>query len=518
MGRTDTYNASVAPQRDKRKVALLQALSGIAPFDITGDMLPAQVAADSVARLNRYRKNWKFYLGEHWEQPYEDGELKPVMNFCQKVADTALSWFLGEGWTTHCVAGNEAVAEVLDACWEYSNKSLLTERTAQFGTITGDGFFYVTLETKKEDGSDLPANERKVRIYSLDPSYCFPVWNPLKPDQMLAILVQFPVSSSETGAEPELFSLYITPTEWRTWTNEKEVSKGVNPFSVVNVVHVPNLTLAKSSFGQGDFHQIVSLNEEYNLALNSMRKVIKYHAEPTTLIFGARAGDLDKGAKKVWSNLPVDGRVENLELQSDLGATSAYLDRLERLMRELSNTPIAALDPDNAKMSHTSGIAMQMMFQPLTEKNRRRQHNWNTALSKTNCLILKGMELLGNNVAVLAERPECLHLTEARFTSPLPKDEQALLDAAQKKVELGVWSNAEAVRQCAGVPDHRRLVVEIVADRAHDLANAQELARANNGEQPNLSSVMLDSLALSEDLTDLTKKIVAEEQKSASAA
>ncbi len=515
IGRTDVYNGFQSGSRtEARPTQLIQALAGAAPFDVTGGATLSDSMRDAaIARLERYRKNWNFYHGNHWLNAWEDGEEKAVCNFCKKIADAAVDWFVADGWKVKTVTGNEPVAEMLNDCWEYNGRRRLTEKAAQFGAITGDSFFYVTLETKNADGKDLPKEQHRVRVFAIDPANCFPTWNPLRPEEMLSVMIQFPMSQPDDASTEQLYTLVITKDKWTTYLNEVKKEENINPFGVVNVVHVPNLGLAHSSFGQGDFYHAISLNEEYNLALNSIRKVIKYHAEPTTLIFGAKAGDLDKGAKKVWSNLPMEAKVENLVLESDLTASFSYLDRLERQISELCCTPRIVFDPKELAMSHTSGLAMQMMFQPIIEKNRKRQVNWEKGISDANKLILKGHELLGYNLTELADKPEELYCTSTEFTSPLPRDEVSEMDMAQKKITAGVWSQAEAVRRLSGVNDSRRLALELAADKRAEIAIAAETARAEQGLQPNLAVVFLGSVMLSEDLEGLTKSIAELEQE-----
>lgn len=491
--------------------SLQEALAGIAPFDVTGNLISVAMRDASIARLNRYRKAWDFYYGNHWANPYEDGEEKPVMNFCKKIVDTSVDWFVAMGCSTTAPNGNEPIAELVDLCWDYNDRLTIMERAGQYGSITGDAFFYVTLETKAQDGTDLPPEEQRVRIMALDPSYCFPLWNPYRQGVMMSILIQIPITVDGQDTN-SLFSVFITPTEWSSWIDEEPVQKQPNPFGRINVVHVPNLLLANSVYGQSDIHTVIPLNEEYNLVLNSVRKIIKYHAEPTTVVYGAKMGDLERGAKKLWSNLPADARIENLQLQSDLNATYAYMDRLEQRICDLSNTPKVAFDSEKLAISNTSGLAMQMRFQPLVEKTRKRQNNYKKGFREINKLILLGHQLLGYNIESLVDAPEQIYETETSFTSPLPRDEQAELDAAVKKRELGIWSQAEAIRRLSDVSDYRRLVLELAADKRAELLEAFETQRANSGQIPNTTVGFLSSAALSEDFEELITQMQSTEQ------
>jgi len=495
-GKTDYY--ATGPYAALPKGTLEEAKAGIAPFDPSGGLITEAYREESVARLSRYRLGWDFFRVDHFNNPYDDGELKTVVNFCKKIVDSAVDWFVADGWCVTSPSGNELVAELLNKVWEFNRRKRLTETLVQFGAITGDMYFYVTVATKDENGKPLPKNKWYVKITPLNPANVFPFWNPNVPGEMLGCLVQYP-SVNEEG-EDVLLSLYITADSWELYQDEKKISEAENPFGKVNVVHSSNFVLSNSNFGQNDIHQVIPLNEEYNLTLNAIRRIIKYHAEPTTVIFGVRAGDLEKGAKKVWSNLPKDAKVENLQLQADLTASYSLLDRLERLTGELSSTPRVIFDSEKLSLSNTSGLAMQMMFQPLIEKTRKRRTNYTSAVQRVNELILIAHEkILSLEVSTLADDLEQVSVTGVDYTSPLPRDEHAELDSATKKIAIGVWSRAEAMRRLSGVPDFSRLVLEIAADERYKIAAQYEMQRANNGMEPNLSVVFLNSSTLSED-------------------
>lgn len=503
VGRTDYYGSRFlsAPQT---KTSIEQALAGLAPYDVNG-MMTESFIDDSVSRLNRYRTGWDWYKGNHWDNPIQDGERKSVVNFCKRIVDTAVDWTVGRGWKICTVSGNEPVAEALNLCWASNGRDILTAKMAQFSTITGDAFLYVNLQTTSEDGENLPRSQWRVRLTPLNPAHCYPVWHPEKPGELAAITVQFPQYDPE-AKEEVLKTLVITPEKWELYTGDVLHSQGENLFKKVNVVHFPNMLFAESVFGQSDIHDIIPLNEEYNLVLNSVRRIIKYHGEPTTIIFGARVGDLEKGANRVWSNLPAEAKVENLALDADLNAVYQYVQELKSTILEQSFTPRIAMDPDKMSVSNMSGLAMTLMFQPLVEKTERRWKVYLESVRRTNDLIMRGLRYSGVAVDALADFPERLNDTYVETQSLLPRDYVTELDVAAKRKELGIWSTAEAIRQLSGVKDYRRLVVELSADARRKMAEQIELQRALNGQQPYLNVGLLGSEALSEDLDNLLEE------------
>lgn len=467
--------------------ALQKALAQEAPYDLTGGLGGTSFSEKGAARFSDYRRYFQFYRGEHFVNMYEDGEKKVVFNFCKKVVNKGVDWLVAKGWSVRCGKGNEQVAAALNAVWDSNNRLGLTRQAALWAGITGDAFFLVSVE------------EDKVRLRALEPANVFPFWND-SGSELKAALLQYPIWDDKEK-RLALYSLLITANKWTVYHDEKQISESVNPLGKVNVVHIPNLVSAESRFGESDLADIIPLNIEYNTVATSVRKVIKYHSEPTTLIFGARASDMERGAKKVWSGLPVEGRVENLELKGELALSTGYLKDLKTLICQTSNIPEVAMDGKIEHISNTSGLAMQMTYQPLIEKTSDKRERWGRGIRQINELIIRAHQtVLNSDWATLADNPKDLYSSGAAFTSALPKDEQTELDLALKRRASKIWSQAEAVRQVSGVEDIERLSLELAADDRAELATAYEKQKAALGISPNLSCVFLGSLPLTEDL------------------
>ena len=479
------------------------ALRGVSPYDIKGDIFSQQYQALATNRLASYRLGWKFYKGEHWINAFEDGELKPVFNYCGIIADRGASWLAGSGFRVKTLRGNELVADALTRIWDSSDGALLLEKAAQFGAVTGDSFFYVTVKSKDSTGSPLPKKQWRMHISVLNPEHVFPFWSEENPGELASCLIQFPVMLG--GADAILYTCYITPQFFETWMGTQH-TKTRNPFGKVNVVHVPNMLSADSCFGSSDIERVIPINEEYNSIAWSTRKTIHYHAEPTTLIYGIRASQLERGANKVWSNLPVTAKVENLELKGDLSLNREYLRLLEDNICVVSSTPRIALESKELAISGTSGLALQMQFQPLIEKTKGKYKTYGKGIRQVNELLILGhQKIIGQPLTELADDPANITETRAQFISPLPKDEQTDLDLATKRVEAGVWSIAEAIRRVGDITDTERLALELAADKRSELAFGYEKQRALMGCMPEASVAFLSSVFLSEDLQSMTK-------------
>jgi len=453
-------------------------------------------------RKSRYQKHWDFYNGNHWDNPFYDGEKKAVFNFCKTIVDKGCTWFLAKGWKVKAREGNEEIAKICNDVWDENDRSNLTLNLLQFGSVTGDGYLYVTLDAGTQDAPK-PREDWKVKIQVLDPESVFPVWSSENPGEMDAVVITFEMFR---GRDKFIRSIFIAKNYFQVWENEQLLGTYDNLLGEIPVVHFSNFPLAYSNYGKSDIEDVIPINEEYNSVANSIKRTINYHAEPTTLIFGAKASTLERGANKVWSGLPTDAKVQNLQLDTDMEGTYRYLEQLEGLIYKLGETPKIAFDSHEVAVSNTSGLTMQMMFQPLIEKTRRRRETYTPGFKSVNRLILKfHATFMGTNLESFTDEPESVYETRIEYTSPLPKDEQQELDSAIKKVESGIWSKAEAIRRVSGVTDEARLAIELAADKREALSMDYEKQKALEVMPPNLSAVFLGSPYLSQPFEDLSK-------------
>jgi Phage portal protein, SPP1 Gp6-like len=462
---------------------------------------------DATVRLARYKKMSRFYEGTHYDNEYDDGEKKPVFNFCKVVVDKSIDFFASKGFTVGSSAGNEDLAKAVEMVWDYNDKELLTRKLAITAAILGDTYLYVTLETKGIDGVELPQASWRVRLYQIDPFFCFPVFDDINHREMRACMIQMPLKTDGKGGVIYK-TIFITPDYYQEIVDGQLGAQIANPFKSVNVVHFPNYDDPLKVWGQSDLAQIVPLNEEYNIVANSVRKIIKYHAEPTTVIYGARASRLEKGAKKVWSGLPTDARVENLKFEGNLEATYKYLSILEDQIHKGAGIPDVLFQTDRA-VSHTSAIAMKMLYQPILEKTERKAQSFSSAFRRTNKLIFTAFTLTQVDYASLATNPSDNLWDDIYpvFPDPLPYDEMGQIDADQKKFNLGVVSIATLIRKYNPAGDFARTSVELLADKMALLLYEREKAIALTGGSPNPVVVTLSSIGLDEAVSKLASEI-----------
>ena len=146
--------------------------------------------------------------------------------------------------------------------------------------------------------------------------------------------------------------------------------------------------MPNSPWGLSDCQDIINLNMHYNEVATDVADIVNYHAAPITVIIGAKASQLEKGAKKVWGGLPKEAQVFNLEGGGPglVGALS-YMEMVKRSMHEMVGVPETALGQQQP-ISNTSGVALSIQFQPLMNRWQQKIAQYAEGLQRINEMVL----------------------------------------------------------------------------------------------------------------------------------
>lgn len=491
-GRNDTY--------------LTSAMRGTGVVDPMRDFFTQHQRDDTVTRLNRYHKNWRFYNRMHfWQTGSITGDRKLVINYSRAICDKSTDWLAGKPFRIVTPEGNEPVGELLENIWAESNKQLLFWRAGQMGSVTGDAYLFATVPWLDDYGNIIPFEQQSIRIQTLNSAFVHPKFASAENRTIKEVLIQYPVlrgnfanitNVGNRSSDMCVYSQYISSTEIREFLDEQEIVevRRPNPLGIVPLAHIQNLP-HPGYFGISDIDDVVDINEEYNEVNESIRKIIKYQGEPTTIIFGAKVGDLRRGADKVWSGLPTDARVENLSLQASLTDAMTFKDSLKLAIHELSNTPESSLGKLQA-ISNTSDAALRTTYLPLIEKTQRKQLTYGAGVAQINAILLRILETyFGVDLRDFAANYGKRYSTTADFPSPLPQDDREITEVEIRRRDAGLQSDAGALR-VFGEKNINAKAIELLADRRAKLLHDAEATKAAMGQMPNPACDSIGSLGM----------------------
>ena len=452
-------------------------------------------------RLNRYATNWAMYLGHHWTYKRPEGESQLTFNYCKAFADYINSFTFGEGVRFLTPKATEAIVPgLLQRVWDIDNDKLtVLHEMGQQGGVSGDCFVKVAYEEPNVDtiGRIHPG---RVRLLVLNAAHCYPEWHPHDRERMIRFKLKYRFWGTLAEGTRQVFTYteIITEAEIVEYVNDQEIpnSRRPNPLGVVPVVHIANRKLSGSPWGISDIHDITTLNREYNEKATDVSDIINYHAEPVTIVTGAKVAQLEMGANKVWGGLPHDAKVYNLEIANGgVQAGIAYLTLLKQSMHEMVGVPEGALG-QRQPISNTSGVALALQFMPLMNVWKLKTIQYGNGLSKINAiviltLVIKEPQVLVYNPTTEAElKPgqypqldpmdPLTYQNEVQFSPPLPTDVLILLNELQMKMLMGLESKRGALKELGEeYPDEKmREIIEELRQDAMDQGSL-DLLRAH---------------------------------------
>ena len=416
-------------------------------------------------RLNRYSLNWAMYLGHHTAFRRQQGEPQMVFNYYRAITDFIINFTFSKGVQYRSPKETEAIVpDLLERVWEVdNNKATVLWEIGQQGSVSGDCFVKVAYEEAWQDPAGMQPPGR-VRILPLNSSFCFPEFHPHDRNRLIRFKLKYRFwgTSLEGTRQVYTYTEILTDDIIEEYINDELIDSRPNPLGTIPVVHMPNIRISGSPWGLSDCNEMISLNRAYNETATDIADIINYHAAPVTVIIGAKASQLEKGANKVWGGLPKDARVENLEGGGQgLKGAMEYMTMLKRAMHEMTGVPETALG-QSQPISNTSGVALAIQFQPLMNRYHQKIVQYAYGLERVNELILRNLAVkepetfTWNPASSTIPKPDQLlqldpndpitYRTYIHFPPPLPLDKLIILNEIQSMLSLGLESKEGALR------------------------------------------------------------------------
>lgn len=401
------------------------------------------------------------------------------------------------------------VPSLLERVWQTDNqKDKLLWEIGNQGGVSGDVFVKVAYEEPWSTGLDgmgqeIPGVLRRdhpgrVRILPLNSSYCFPEWHPHDRERMLRFKhkYRFFGTTSDGTRSAMIYTEIITDSAIEEYINDSLVDSRPNPLGTIPIAHAANVMVSGSPWGLSDIADIITLNREYNEKATDVSEIVNYHAAPVTIMTGAKSGNLEKGARKMWGGLPAEAKVYNLELGGGgVEAAKVYMDMLKKSMHELTGVPEGALG-DVQPISNTSGVALAIQYQPLMQRHWQKKISYGAMLERTNELVIMTLavkepqslmfdpsrdeELKEYQLPYLDINDPISFITVVHWPPPLPVDVTVKLNEIMLKMQLGIMSKRDALQELGEIfPDEkmRETFLELVDDAVNQ--GALDMLRAN---------------------------------------
>lgn len=433
-----------------------------------------------IERLKRLKRSWNFYEGYHWEEIPEQDTPELTINYCRSFVDKFVAFELGKAFTINMKPEHESIKvtpdgrtlfKFLEDVWVDNNQYLFATEMGQMKSVTGEAWVQVRYSDPEE--LDDPYNEYpdgRIEIILMNSSVVFPEFDPHQKGKLTSLTIMYTYEHATRSSilgklrrETRVYKQVWTKDQCAIYDGKEDPVIIPNRYKTIPFIQIKNISVAGRNEGRGDLEDVIPLNTEYNMKESNVSEIIDYHSAPVTIVYGAKIGNLEKGANKMWGGLAKDAKVENLELKSDLGASSAYIKELKKAMCEVGGVPETVLGGAQ-NISNTSGVALQYINLPLVEKTRLKRMSTEDGLERINKLIL--LVALSEG---LITKPQTMttrefFFNEVKLADTLPKDMLLELQQIQLEMRMGLESRIGAMKRM-GKENIEQLIEQIDKDR-----------------------------------------------------
>lgn len=427
------------------------------------------------------------------------GDVQLTFNWIKAFADFIINFNFGKGVHFHSPEASAAIIPYLmNRVWHEDNdQASILHEIGQYGTVSGDVFVKVAWEEPFVDSIGM-THAPKIRILPLNPAFCFPTWHPHDRSRLVEFKLKYKFWG-QAGDGTRMVHTYvevITDTEIKEYVNDELIDARPNPLGEIPVAFAANVGVASSPWGLSDIQDLIPLNREYNEKATDISDIINYHSAPVTVITGAKAQNLEKGPRKLWTIASAQAKVQNLSMDTNFSGPLGFLELLKQAMHELTGVPSNALG-QMQPISNTSGVALAMQYQSMMQKRSQKLTSYTKLLKTVNALAIKyaaiyepealqynpminSIPLGMDQYPVLNPLDPLTYKTTVEWVDPLPVDKLLVLNEQQALMAVGLQSKTGALRALGeAFPNQKmqEIYEELLEDTKHqgslDLIRAQ---------------------------------------------
>ena len=436
-------------------LSVLASLFGRRSSNIVEQQIMQALNSEEIGRLNKFKRAWSAYCGQYPRvlkvragQP--DDNVLP--NYARVIVDKGVSFLFGQDVAFELSETEQTEAEDwLAACWQANRQATFLHKLALNGAICGHAFVKI-----------VPREGQFPRLVILDPATVTPFWNPDDIEDVVAYRIQYPAVDPSTGKPISVRQIIdrrengwhvldqVAQADSAAWTTTSEMAW---PYDWPPIVGCQNLPAPNEYWGISDLEDdILGLQGNIHFLLSNLARIIRYHGHPKTVAKGVNAAQLNVAVDETIVLPSPEADLRNLEMTSDLSGSINLIRLLEEAMHEIARVPEIATGKVES-IGALSGVALQILYQPLLEKTETKRRTYGDMLTELNRRLLA--------LAGFGEDNETtIHWPELLPRDPLQERQAALLDQ-----QLGV--STDTILQRLGYdPDLERTKRQLAAEDA----------------------------------------------------
>lgn len=411
-------------------------------------------------RKQQMTEAWDAYRGV-WQPPLKpepnETDDSVLVNRCAPIVDKGVSFLFGKIVAIEAnnedggADGLDDMQAWLDDAWgDDDDKMTLLSKLALNGAVCGQAFLKIVPANPR-------AGQKYPRLVVLDPQTVEVVTDPDDCDTVQQFCIEYdafdmasgaPVSKKQVIArnDPDgLAALAGGMDSDDTWTITNYARSGANgawvqtttpqvwPYPFAPIIACQNLPNPNQFWGKPDLTpDIIEMNRVLNFIESNVSRIIKKHAHPWPWASGVDTRTLDVTPGRVIGLPLPESKMGFLEISAaGLASSMQFAGDLRSDMDEQSRVPAVALGRvADLPRGNISGVALQLLFQPLIEKTVQKQRLYGRLIRD----VSKAMLALGGfPLDMLADLDINLN-----WQNLLPVDDLAAAQTALALSQIGV--------------------------------------------------------------------------------
>ena len=417
----------------------------------------APVPHADTQRRQQMQVAWQAYHGQ-FPRPLKVKKSQPddnvIINRCAPIVKKGVSFLFGpvlkieatdEKTSESSSDAPTPIQDYLDGLWgDDDDRMTLLSKLATNGGVCGQAFLKII--PPKNDSMKFP------RLVVMDPELLRIVTSPDDCELILAYIIEYPLTNDRQKrqiiarmdpdgnvgniGEYDLSDSWVIADYIRTggmglWSQVGTPDTWDYPFAPI--FSCQNLPLPNETWGESDLTpDIIELNKVINFVQSNTSRIIRYHAHPKTWAKGIGPSQMSIDVDDVIVLQSQTAEIGTLEMTSDLGSSMTFASTLRSDMDEESRVPAVALGRmTDMPKGNISGVALQLLFQPLLEKTVLKQRMYGKLIREVSRAALIIANLID---ATLFES----YGIDVHFPNLLPVDDLAAAQTALILIQLGI--------------------------------------------------------------------------------
>lgn len=395
-------------------------------------------------RKHRMQAAWKAYKGE-MQKPLlvKDDKLDDnvLSNRCEPIVNKGGSFLFGSVLKIKCDD-----QDFSDGLWgDDDDKMTLLNKVAVNGGVFGQAFLKL-IPTQEGSTQQYP------RLVNLDPRLIRIITHPEDCDLHVAYVIEYQQYAdwqkrqiiARVDPNGDLVELgnddpddtwtitnYLRRGQQGSWMQASEPEAWLYPFPPIFTCQ--NLPNPNEAWGSPDLTpDLIDENRVLNFIQSNISRIIKYHGHPLTYVTGMHADQIKIGVDDVLILSAPDAKVDKVGAMDNFNGLLAFVEEIRSNMDEQSRVPAVALGRlAELPRGQISGVALQLLFQPLLEKTQQKRRTYGKLIRE----VTRAALVVAGKVAV--EDYEDYGIT-LNWQNLLPIDDLAAAQTATLLKALGV--------------------------------------------------------------------------------